>query len=191
MVNLFITNRNPVEAAKYIIENTNKLFCFKQLIELGQLICSCEVPSKTYHDKKHNLIFEYENKRKKYISNAYKPINQGKAIQQWIIRHDFWVYAYFMELLKYCKSNFNFKPESLRRLEKISSDMKKQALKNSLFTLEQLYKIDFHLGDVVFRYKKSYSAYTSFNSNESIKEEAGIKEYKKYLEWKMQEKAIA
>lgn len=188
MVNLFITNRNPVEAANYIIKNTDKLFCFKQLIELGQLICSCEVPSKTYHDKKHNLVFEYENKKKKYISNAYKPINQGKAIQQWIITHDFWVYAYFMELLKYCKSNFNFKPESLKRLEKISLDMEKQVTESSIFTLEQLYRIEFHLGNIIFRYKKDYSSFTEFRSNNPIKEEVGIKEYKKYIKWKMQER---
>ena len=58
---LIITDKNPYKAAGWLLDNTNKNFCFKQLLELSQLVSSTG------------------------ISNVYKPVKQGKELQAWIL----------------------------------------------------------------------------------------------------------
>ena len=74
----FILDKNPKEAVKYLVENAPRVLKCKQLLELGQLICSCG------------------------YSDVYKKVQQGKEIQKWIKKNVAWVSAYYGELLKYC-----------------------------------------------------------------------------------------
>ena len=85
---LIICDKDPYKAVKYLIANTNKNFVFKQLLELGQLICSCG------------------------FSDVYKKINQGKKLQEWIKYNPMWVLRYFTQLYIWCLLNINLKEKT-------------------------------------------------------------------------------
>ena len=68
-----ITNKDPEKAVRFLVENTNKAFYFKQLIELGQLVCSAG------------------------FSNIYKEVKRGKEIQEWIRNNK----SYTLEYMKW------------------------------------------------------------------------------------------
>lgn len=93
-----IANKDPHKAVEYLISHTDKRFYFKQLIELGQLICSTG------------------------ISSEYKKINRGKAIQDWIVRHPTWTYWYYKDLLYQCQDIFK-NPSAYKRAAKIKQDL--------------------------------------------------------------------
>ena len=72
---LIITDKKPEKAVNYLVNKTNKNFCFKQLLELAQLICSAN------------------------ISNVYKQVPQGKQLQEWIKENKLWTYRFYTTLL--------------------------------------------------------------------------------------------
>ena len=63
---LIIADKSPQKNFEYLVENTNKNYIFKSLLELAQLVCSCG------------------------YSEVYKPIKQGKEIQEWIKNNKLW-----------------------------------------------------------------------------------------------------
>lgn len=74
---------------------------FKQLIELGQLICSAG------------------------ISNVYKPIAQGKELQKWVKDNPKWTLAYYNTLFLYCATilNINMSIETANKICQIKDDL--------------------------------------------------------------------
>ena len=158
-----IASKNPMEAVNYLIKNTNKKFCFKQLLELGQLISSCK------------------------ISNVFKPINRGKEIQEWIIENPHYTYSYFVSLLAYCKETIKMEEITYYKLRSIASDLELYIMKNSLLPKNVCCKFEnLQPKNVVFRYKKEYIS--KYKTNTWLPVDEGVKEYKKYLKWKMAEK---
>ena len=71
---LLILDKNPDKSAELVPDRLK----FKQMLELGQLICSAG------------------------ISNVFKPIKQGKELQVWIKNNKNWIYWYMMFLFNYC-----------------------------------------------------------------------------------------
>ena len=96
---LFITDKVPQKNFQYIIENTNKNFVFKSLLELAQLICSCG------------------------YSNVYKKVNQGKELKEWIKKNKLWTYRYYNCLWFWCAGHIKLKPKTLCDLYKIKDDL--------------------------------------------------------------------
>lgn len=163
---LIICNKNPMEAVNYLIKNTNENFCFKQLRELGKLICSCK------------------------ISNVFKPINRGKEIQEWIIENPHYTYSYFVSLLAYCKGTIKMKEATYYKLKNIASDLELYIMRNSLLPKNICCEFEnLQPKKIVFRYKKGYIS--NYETNSLIPVDEGVKEYKKYLKWKMKEKVLA
>lgn len=157
---LILCDKNPIKAANYLIQNTNKTFVFKSLLEAGQLICSCK------------------------ISNIFKPINRGKEIQEWIIENPHYTYSYFVSLLAYCKETIKMEEITYCKLRSIASDLELYIMKNSLLPKNVCCKFEnLQPKNIVFRYKKGYIS--NYETNSWLPVDEGIKEYKKYLKWKM------
>lgn len=98
---LIITHPIPVEAVDFLIKYSNNNFCWKQLLELSQLLCSCG------------------------YSDVFKPVKQGKEIQKWIKKNENWVYSFYNHLYQYCCKNIKMKLETKDKLYKIKSDFYK------------------------------------------------------------------
>ena len=96
---LIIAEKNPYKAVAWLQDNTNNNFCFKQMLELAQLICSTG------------------------MSNVYKPVKQGKEIQTWILKHKLWTYRFFTALFFWCTGNVRCKPKTLKDLSDIRYDL--------------------------------------------------------------------
>lgn len=96
-----IANKNPEKAVEYLVTHTNKRFYFKQLIELGQLICSAG------------------------LSNEYKKVYRGKEIQNWIKQNTLWTYMYYRDLLFICKDIFKTQ-EAYNKCLAIQNDLGKR-----------------------------------------------------------------
>ena len=96
---LIVVDKKPNKAVDYLIKHTNKNFCFKQLLELGQLICSCG------------------------ISDVYKKINQGKLLQEWIKKNKLWIYRFMTCLWIEVVKNINIKPKTMLDLYKIRQSL--------------------------------------------------------------------
>ena len=96
---LIVADRNPINNFKFLVENTNKNFCFKQTLELAQLICSCG------------------------ISNVYKPMKQGKELQKWILENKLWVFRFYNALWFWCAAYIKLEPKTLCDLYKIKDDL--------------------------------------------------------------------
>lgn len=94
---LIVLDKDPVEAVDKLVKETPKRFYFKQLIELGQLVCSAGV------------------------SNEYKKVNRGKEIQDWIRRNPLWVYAYFNQLRRACLTSVNLADHTKESLSRINA----------------------------------------------------------------------
>lgn len=88
---LIILSNNPIVAANLVPDKIK----FKQLLELCQMICSCG------------------------YSDVYKPIKQGKNIQEWIKKNPTWVACYAETLFSWCIKNINLKRETYNKFEKI------------------------------------------------------------------------
>lgn len=146
---LLVLDKDPTKSAD-LVPNGIK---FKQLIELGQLICSAG------------------------ISNIYKPIRQGKSIQQWIKRHPEWIAMYYFWLKKYCVENVKGKFQTFMNIEMIYNDI-------YFLCCERQKEIKKPLKTAIFRYSIDYSYKTKYPTNIELPIEECIEEYKKYVEWK-------
>lgn len=92
---LLVLDKSPYKAAELVPDRLK----FKQLLELGQLICSAE------------------------ISNVYKKINQGKELQKWVRNNRAWTYWFAMFLYDYCLNNLNLKAETIMKIKEIIRDL--------------------------------------------------------------------
>lgn len=144
---LLILDKNPYKAAELIPDRLK----FKQLLELGQLICSAG------------------------ISDVYKPINQGKELQEWVKKYKFWVLRYFSILFDYAKMNLDLKCETIIKISKIYKDL---CTKTCWVDIPQT---------AIFRYVKEYAEMTEYESNSELPIDVAISEYKRYLEYKEKE----
>lgn len=164
---LIITSPNPQLACDWLVENTNKNFCFKQLLELGQLICSAG------------------------ISDVYKPIKQGKELQEFCKEHIEWIYYYYENLYVWCKNNVKLQARTKTRLSEIRVDIflkcdiykKKQKVINSghRFGFEiELAPIRYDLTTAIWRYSKEYES--EYPTNSELPIDAAVEEYRKYIE---------
>lgn len=89
-----LLDKNPVEAANYLIEKTNKNFAFKQLIELGQLLAGI-------------------------THNVYKEVKQGKEIKSWIKKNMRFTLLFYKTLLGWSFYNIKMKKETYEKMRKI------------------------------------------------------------------------
>ena len=146
---LLILDKNPHKAAELVPDRLK----FKQLLELCQLICSAG------------------------ISNVFKPIKQGKELQEWIKSNSFWVLAYYNTLFTCCflRLSMKIKEETCVKIRKISND---------LDIFQRKYSMTNNIETVVFRYVKEYSKFTRYFTNCILLADVAIEEYKKYVEWK-------
>lgn len=88
---LIILDKNPHKSAELVPDRLK----FKQLLELGQLICSAG------------------------ISDVFKPIKQGKVLQWWVKNNKLWVNKYFTDLFNWSIKNINLKRQTYNKLFKI------------------------------------------------------------------------
>ena len=86
---LFVLNKVPNRSFQYLVDNSNKNFIFKSLLELAQLICSCG------------------------YSNIYKSVKQGKELQEWIKKNEEWTFRYYSCLWFWCASHIKMKNKTL------------------------------------------------------------------------------
>ena len=100
---LIITSPNAQESVDWLVENTSKQFCFKQLIELCQLLAGCG------------------------ITDRMKPIVQGKELKSWILRNKQWVYSYMVCLVNWTKKNIKMSMATVYKIDNILSDLFKVA----------------------------------------------------------------
>ena len=96
---LNVTDKNPEKAVLYLIDNTDKRFYWKCLLELGQLICSAG------------------------ISSTWKPVSSGKEIQAWIIKNKLWIHRYYTALLFKVLETINMTSKTALSLCKIRYDL--------------------------------------------------------------------
>lgn len=121
---LLILDKNPDKSAELVPDRLK----FKQMLELGQLICSAG------------------------ISNVFKPIKQGKELQVWIKNNKNWIYWYMMFLFNYCINHLNLKFETIYKLKEIIRDLhnsiditiQEQYPKNAIFRYKQGYKSQYN-----------------------------------------------
>lgn len=92
-----ILNKDPHIAA-WEIPNKIK---FKQLIELGQLICSAG------------------------ISDVYKKIPQGKKLQEWITKNPTYTLRYYAALHSFCIMNIKMSMQTEYKILQIYKDLHK------------------------------------------------------------------
>ena len=96
---LIITDKDPYKSAQLLIASTNKNFVFKQLLELGQLICSAG------------------------ISSVFKPVKQGKELQEWIRNNLYFTYRFYEHLQVWVYQNINLKHETIMKISEIKCDL--------------------------------------------------------------------
>lgn len=144
---LLVLDKDPIKSAKLVPDKIK----FKQLIELGQLICSAG------------------------ISDVYKPIKQGKELQEWVRKNKGWCYFYFTSLLNYSAIYAKLKAETYFKLATIRYDLRSSTILNPN---------DFYVETAIFRYSKDYECMTKYKTNTELPIRECVKEYKKYVEWK-------
>ena len=167
---LIICSDKPDKAVDWLVENTNKNFCFKQLLELGQLICST------------------------YISDVYKPVKQGQELQTFIIKHIEWIYYYYACLYSKCKYlEMNMQQKTKTKIDEIMLDLfinsKLEAKKHKKrysgyrfgFEVEVL-PIKYDLETAIWRYSKEYES--EYPTNSELPIEVVTELYKEYIKWK-------
>lgn len=154
---LYILDRDPVKAAQLIPDK----YKFKMLIELGQLICSAG------------------------LSDVYKPIAQGKELQQWVKDNKLWTFKYFYELLDWSVFNINMKAETINKLTYIRNDLDEAI--GIAIDFEGM-TLDITLETAYFRYAEAYNRATRAKvvpSKTLLPIDECIECYKEYLIWKM------
>ena len=144
---LLVLDKDPIKSAKLVPDKIK----FKQLIELCQLICSAG------------------------ISDVYKPIKQGKELQEWVSKNKGWCYHYFSSLLNYSAIYAKLKAETYSKLATIRWDLRSSTILNPN---------DFYVETAIFRYSKDYECMTKYKTNTELPIRECVKEYKKYVEWK-------
>ena len=147
---LLVLDKDPLKSADLVPDGIK----FKQLIELGQLICSAG------------------------ISNVYKPIRQGKELQKWVKKNPEWIAMYYFWLKKYCVENVKGKFQTFMNIEMIYNDIyflccerqkeKKEPPKTAIFR----YSID-------YSYMTKYPTNEELPINECVKEYKKYVEWKK------------
>ena len=143
---LIICDKSPQKSFEFLVENTSKNYIFKSLLELAQLVCSCG------------------------YSEVYKPIKQGKQIQEWIKKNKLWTYRYYSLLWFWCVRNTNAKMNTLLDLYKIRDDL-----------YENIgYKYRFRCPKTaIWRYSKEYES--EYPTNSELPIEVVCELYKKYI----------
>lgn len=142
---LIVLDKYPTIAARKLIDRTSKQFAFKQLIELGQLICSTGV------------------------SNVYKPVSRGKEIQNWILRNPCWVSTFYLALFVYLQDIINMTEDSKKKIRRIRYDLEENIQKTGKYSWNKA------ISSAIFRYKKDYKntkhkTNTELPINEAIEE---------------------
>ncbi len=143
---LIVTDRTPQGSFQFLVENTNKNYIFKSLLELAQLVCSCG------------------------YSSVYKPIKQGKEIQEWIKKNKLWILRFFNSLFFWCLCYINAKPKTLCDLNKIRNDLFEHIEKKKRITYPKT---------AIWRYSKDYQS--EYESNSELPIDIVCELYKKYL----------
>ena len=92
---LIIMDKSPEMSVLELIRYSNKQFVWKQLLELCQLICSAG------------------------YSDVFKPLKQGKELQNWVGKNITWVKAYGEALLEYCIKNIKLRFETYKKIRLI------------------------------------------------------------------------
>ena len=146
---IIIADKSPDKAVDWLVENTNKNFCFKQLLELGQLICSCG------------------------ISNIFKPIRQGKVIQEWIEKDEniFFVFRYYGFLRSWCEDNIKCLPSTFLKILTIEQHFW-QYIYRKRYTEKPI-------KTAIWRYSKEYES--EYPTNSELPIEVVTELYKKYI----------
>ena len=153
-----ILDETPLGSVDYLLKHTNEKYLKKQVLELLQLICSAG------------------------YSNVYKKIPQGKAIQDWIkADHTNQLYVfYYLEYAFYLLYNeLNPIPE---KYDQIFLDYMESI---KLYNWDQCNCTD--IKTAIFRYQKQYKEYTTYETNIELPIDICIKEYRKYLKWKIEQ----
>ena len=148
---LLILDKNPYKAAELVPDRLK----FKQLLELCQLICSAG------------------------ISDVFKPIKQGKELQEWVKDNRLWVYRFISYLWIKVVANVNLKPKTMLDLYKIRNDLFDSIKKKKRITYPKT---------AIFRYVKEYSEFTKYETNSELPIDIAVNEYKKYVKWKEENK---
>lgn len=144
---LLILDSDPAKSAQLVPDKLK----FKQLLELCQLVCSAG------------------------ISDVYKPIKQGKVLQDWVKNHPEYVAIYMWFLKDYCKNNVRLKYKTVFDIEQIYFDL-------YYFCKDRVKMIKEPTTTAIFRYSKDYQCDIPTNTELPIDE--CIEQYKKYVEWK-------
>lgn len=139
---LIVLDKNPIKSAELI---PNKIK-FKQLLELCQLICSAG------------------------ICDVYKPVKQGKKLQNWVKEHQGWAYNYGLHLFTWCRSHINMSDKTIADTLKILC-----SLDGWLFSCTST-------DTAIFRYSSGYKSNISTDTELDI--DKCVKEYRKYVQWK-------
>lgn len=149
---LYILDKSPLDSAQLLFDTLGEKYSFKMLIELCQLICSAG------------------------ISQVYKPIPQGKELQEFVKNNKEWVHKYAGHLFRLCRdSNIKIKTESLKNIDLILSDL--------FINLDGGFKL---IKAAPFRYKAGYPC--DIPSGTVLPVADCVTEYRKYLSWKLQER---
>lgn len=143
---LIICDKLPQKNFEYLVENTNKNYIFKSLLELAQLVCSCG------------------------YSEVYKPIKQGKEIQEWIKKNKLWAYRFYTCLWFWCAGHIKMKPKTLCDL---------YFIRNYLFDNIKHKKRITYPKTAIWRYSKEYDS--EYPTNSELPIEVVCELYKKYL----------
>ena len=138
---LLILDRNPVKSASLVPDKLK----FKQLLELAQMISTI-------------------------TGSVYKPVRQGKEIQEWIKKYPDYTKFYYKTLFIWCKENIKIKEKTIKDLMTIYL-----SLKNNNFIK--------YPDTAIFRYNKNYKD-SFYKTNSELPIKTAIKEYTKYLGWK-------
>ncbi len=100
---LIICDKSPDKAVDWLVENTDKRFCWKQLLELCQLLASAG------------------------ITDKMDALSRGKEIQRWIAEHKNWVYSYLVCLVNWAKKNIKMSMATVYKIDNIMFDLFKVA----------------------------------------------------------------
>lgn len=138
---LLIYDVNPQISAQRVPDGLK----FKQLLELAQLISSV-------------------------TNSVYKPIKQGKEIQEWIKNNSGYIKMYYNTLFQWCKENINMKDKTISDLQTIYD-----SISDTIYITPK---------NVIFRYSKDYTESKYFSKTLLPINEAII-EYNKYTNWKI------
>ena len=143
---LIITEKKPKDNLDWLVENTNKNYIFKQLLELAQLICSCG------------------------YSEVYKPVKQGKDIQEWIKKNKLWTYRFYTCLWFWVAGHIKMKPKTLCDL---------YFIRNHLFDNIKKKKRITYPKTAIWRYSEEYES--EYPTNSELPIEVVTELYKKYI----------